>query len=172
MDLTNFRFETDADGIALADLGHARPLDERHHDQVMDELGQRRRRRRDRRRDQGLRHHLGQGGVLRRRRPRRCSRACRQATMSRRSRRARRGGGDAALLRRLAPSDAALSQARNLRQAVGRGDQRHVPGRRASNSRWPAIIASSRTIRRRASACRRSRSGCSPARAARSASRG
>ena len=31
MDLTNFRFETDADGIALADLGHARPLDERHH---------------------------------------------------------------------------------------------------------------------------------------------
>ena len=31
MNLTNFRFETDADGIALAHLGHARPLDERHH---------------------------------------------------------------------------------------------------------------------------------------------
>ena len=29
MNLTNFRFETDADGIALVDLGHAGPLDER-----------------------------------------------------------------------------------------------------------------------------------------------
>ena len=38
MNLTNFRFETDADGIALH-LGHAGPLDERHHPEVMDELG-------------------------------------------------------------------------------------------------------------------------------------
>ena len=31
MSFTNFRFEVDADGIATRDLGHARPLDERHH---------------------------------------------------------------------------------------------------------------------------------------------
>ena len=41
----------------------------------------------------------------------------------------------------------------------------------ASSSRSPAITASPPTIRRRGSACRRSRSGCSPAPAARSASR-
>ena len=31
MSFTNFRFEIDADGIAARDLGHARPVDERHH---------------------------------------------------------------------------------------------------------------------------------------------
>ncbi len=31
MKLINFRFESDADGIANPDLGHAGPFDERHH---------------------------------------------------------------------------------------------------------------------------------------------
>ena len=77
MNLNNFRFETDADGIATVDLGHARPLDERHHAGCDGRARRRSSTSRVRRGDQGLRDHLGQGSVLRRRRPRRCCRAAR-----------------------------------------------------------------------------------------------
>ena len=81
-----------------------------------------------------------------------------------------RGSGDAFLLRSIAPVVAVYRRLETLRQAVRRGGQRRLHGRRASNWRWRAIIGSSPTARRRASACRKSRSACFPAPAARSAS--
>ena len=57
------------------------------------------------------------------------------------------------------------------RQAVGRRDQRARARRRFRTRRCPATTASPRKIPRLASACPRSRSGCSPAPAAPSACR-
>ena len=73
-------------------------------------------------------------------------------------------------------SSAAASSRRSIassRPAASRGSRRSTAPRwaAASSSRSPAITASRRTIRRRGSACPRSRSGCSPAPAARNASR-
>ena len=65
---------------------------------------------------------------------------------------------------------AGLSQARDLRQAVGRGDQRHRDGRLLrARARLPSPRRGRQSEDAR-SACPRSRSGCFPAPAARSAS--
>ena len=83
-----------------------------------------------------------------------------------------RRGGDARLLRGIAQAVAALPAARDLRQAFRGGDPRRLPRRRL---RARARLPSPGRVRRRrrpASACPRSRSGSSPAPAARSAWRG
>ena len=83
--------------------------------------------------------------------------------------------GEEAAVTRLFEESRKLSQLyrriETSRQAVGRGDQRHRARRRLRALRSPATTASPPTTPRRASACRRSRSACFPAPAARSASR-
>ena len=151
-------------------LGHARPLDERHRPQGHRGARRHRRAGRGRRRDQGRGHHLRQGDVLRRRRPHHAGNLQPRVRRHRRRRRARRWR-DHAALRGEPQALAALPAARNL--AASRGSRRSTARRSAAASSFasPAITASPPTIRRRASACPRSRSGCFPAPAARSASR-
>ena len=72
------------------DLGHARPLHERHHPRGDGGAGADRRDGRGRRGHQGLRHHLRQGGVLGRRRPHHAPGPRRANMRGSRRRRARR----------------------------------------------------------------------------------
>ena len=146
MNFTNFRFETDADGIALADLGHARPLDERHHPR-------------------------GDGrAVADRRDGRRATTAIKGCVITS-GKEAFSGGADLTmlqglgarlcaklakekgeeeamqrLLRGIAQAVAALSAARDLRQAVRGGDPRRLPRRRL---RAGARLPLPRRVRRR-----------------------
>ena len=152
------------------DLGHAGPSmnvitgSHRRARRVIDKVAARRR-------DQGLRRHVGQGHVLR---PAPISRCWRSAASDYAKARqgTRRRSGDALLRRRCRHAVAALPQARDLRQAVGRGDQRHLPRRRLrTGARLPLSRRCGRS-RRRASACRKSRSVCSRAPAAPNAFRG
>ena len=82
---------------------------------------------------------------------------------------ARRGGRQCNALRGEPQAVAALPAARDQRQAVGRRDQRHGARRRLRALPRLPPPHRRRQCRRRASACRRSRSGCSPAPAAPSA---
>ena len=90
-----------------------------------------------------------------------------EATLQSEGRGSRRHDGVRAQPQALAASTA------SSRPAASRGSRRSTAPRwaAASSSRSPAITASRPTIRRRGSACPRSRSGCFPAPAARSASR-
>ena len=108
-----------------------------------------RRKGRGRRRHQGRGHHLRQGYVRRRRRPHDAGNASAHVTTTL----LKSKGEEAAatmLFEREPQAVAALPPARNLRQAVGRGAQRHRDGRRLRALRSPAITASPRIIRRRA----------------------
>ena len=170
MTLTDFRFETDADGIAVATWDMPGRSMNVITEAVMDELEQIIDAGRVRSGDQGLRHRLRQGQLLRRRRPDDAPGP--RAGLRAAEGRAGRGGGDAPLLRGLAPALAAVPQARDLRQAVRGGDPAASASAAPSSWRCPAITASPPTTPRPASACRRSRSACFRAAAARSASRG
>ena len=150
-------------------LGRARPLDERDRRQGHRGTVRHHRDGRERRRHQGRGHHLGQGRVLRRRRPHHAGDV--RPPIRRRGQGARRGGGRGAPVRGEPQVVGALPAPRDLRQAVGGGDQRHRARRRLRAHASPAIIASRPTIPARASACPRSRSGSFPAPAAPSASR-
>ena len=82
-----------------------------------------------------------------------------------------RGGGEYAAVRGKPQTVAALSPHRDLRQAVGRRDQRHGARRRFRTGAGLPSPHRRRQRRGRGSACPRSRSACFPAPAARSASR-
>ena len=138
MTYTNFTVETDADGIALVtwdmpdrsmNVFTEEVMDELEKiiDQVVADAG-----------DQGRGHHLRQGQLLRRRGPHACCRRC-SASSTRRRRRTRRRRCKTALRRRR-PHGLAVAQARDIRQAVGVGDQRHLHGRRVrivARLPWP-----------------------------------
>ena len=109
-------------------LGHARPLDERHRhgrDRGIDRRGRQGRRRR---RHQGRGDHLGQGSLLRRRRPHDAGENGR--ALRRDGAQARRGSRRQDGVRREPQALAALPAAGNLRQALGLRAQRHRHGRR------------------------------------------
>ena len=171
MDLKNFRFETDADGIALVTWDMPGRSMNVINAEVIDELGADRRRDHGRRRDQGRGRHLRQGALLRRRRPRPCCKAAGDEF----ARRAKAEGKEAAMRAFFDRSTPAVARSTaSSKPAASRSPRRSTASAWAAASSWrsPATIASSPTATRRASACRRSRSACSPAPAARSASRG
>ena len=128
MNLVNFRTRDRRRRNRVGQLGHAGAFDERA------DAGGDRRNQRDRRScREGFSHqrrgiHFGQGRLLRRRGPDHAAGHGQGIRARRQSR--RRGGGDAVLLRPLAPALADLSEAGNLGQAVRRGDQRRLHGRR------------------------------------------
>ena len=109
-------------------LGHAgRPPES---DRCLDHRGAvaDRREGRIRRRDQGRGHHVGQGHVLVRRRPHAAGGTWPHLPGAREV--ARRGSRGDAAVRGQPQAVAALPAAGNMRQAVGRGDQRHGARRR------------------------------------------
>ena len=126
--MPNFKFEVDADGIALItwdmpgrsmnviDMG------------VMEELSRPRRQGHRRRRRQGRRHYLGQGGFLRRRRSRHAGAHGRD--LCRYGAQQGRGSCRAIRLRREPQAVVDLSCAGKGRQAVGLRAQWHRDGRR------------------------------------------
>ena len=169
MTYVNFKLDIDADGIALVtwDMpGRSMNVIDL---KVIEELVRHRREGRGRRRHQRRGHHLRQGDVLRRRRPHHARNF--QPRVRRHREGARRGAGDRAAVRGEPQALAALPPARDLRQALGRRDQRHRARRRLRAVPRLPSPRRGRQCRRRASACRRSRSASSPAPAARSASR-
>ena len=169
MTFTNFTLDIDADGIALVTWNAPGRSMNVIDATVIEELSAIVEQVAGRCRRQGRGHHLGQGHVLRRRRSHDAGDA--EPHLRRAGGVARRGGGECAAVRGKPQAVAALPPHRDLRQAVGRGDQRHRGRRRL---RTGARLPSSRRRRQRArrgSACRRSRSVCFRAPAARSASR-
>ena len=149
MTLQNFTLDIDADGIALVTWN----MPGRSMNVIDAKVGRGafvdRREGHNRRRHQGRRDHLGQGHVLRRRRPQHAgdaeSRLCRAEEI------AGRGGGECPLVRGCAQPLADLPAHRDLRQAVGGGDHRHRDGRRL---RARARLPSSRRRRQRQGAAR------------------
>ena len=171
MNLDNFRFEIDADGVALVTWDMpGRSMN------VLTPRGDRGTRARSSTRSpptpaiKGAVVTSGKDGFLRRRRPHHAARHGRRIRAPRQGR--GRRGGDALLLRPLAPAVARSTA--SSRPAANRSPPRSTASAWAAASNWrsPATIASSPTATRRASACPKSRSACSPAAAARSASRG
>ena len=165
----NFRFEIDADGIALATWDMPGRSMNVITPEVMDELdADHRRGRRGRRRSRAA-------SSPRARRP---SRAAPTSPCCRASARAyealaREQGEEVAMRVFFEESPqalAALSPARDLRQALRGGDPRRLPRRRVRAGARLPLPRRCPTTTRPASACRRSRSACSPAPAARSAS--
>ena len=166
----NFKLDIDADGIALVTWDMpGRSMNVIDLAAIEELVGDRREDRR-RRRDQGRGHHLGQGHVLRRRRSHAAGNADAHVRRARQDARARKPRSTHAV-RGEPQAVAALPAARDLRQAVGRRDQRHRARRRLRAV--PRLPSSHRRRQRQdaRSACPRSRSACSPAPAARSASR-
>ena len=128
MTMQNFRFDVDADGVALITWDMPGRSMNVLTPEAIEELERARRQGRRRRRDQGRGRHLRQGDLLRRRRSHDAARH--GARIRARRQGGGRGEGDARLLRPLAPAVAHLPQARELRQTLRRGDQRRLPGRR------------------------------------------
>ena len=169
MTFQHFKLDIDADGIALVTWdtpGRSMNVIDL---KVIEELVRDRRAGRDRRRDQGRGHHVGQGDVLRRRRPHPAGRPRPRVRATWARPRVRRRPRPRCS-RRAASSRCSIA---GWRPAASRGSPRSTAPRSAaaSSSRSPATIASRRRIRRRGSACPRSRSACSPAPAAPRASR-
>ncbi len=168
MTYTNFTLDIDADGIALLtwDMpGRSMNVIDL---KVIDDLGAIIDKVAADAAIKGVVITSGKDSVLRRRRPHDAGGHGRD--FRRDGARAGRGGGRCRALRAEPQAVAALSPARDLRQAVGRGDQRHRLGGAfelalACHYRVAADNPKTR------SACPRSRSGCFPAPAAPSASR-
>ena len=169
MNLVNFRFETDADGIALAHLGHARPLDERHHAAGDGRAGAAHR-------HSGRRRPTIKGCVITSGKDTFSGGADLSMLQHGAAQYAKalqgegRRGGEQALLRARAASRCSIASSR---PAASLSPSRFTAPALAAPSSWrsPATTGSSPTTTRPGSACRRSRSGCFPAPAARSASR-
>ena len=169
MTYVNFKLDIDADGIALVTWDvPGRSMN------VIDLDGHRGTRgprgaARGRCRGQGRGHHLGQG---QRSAPAPISRCWTgRPHFADAGEGARRGSGRGARCSRRAAS--CRCSTGGSRPAASRGSRRSTAPRSAAASSCasPAITASPPTIRRRASGCPRSRSGCFRAPAARSASR-
>ena len=129
MNLTNFRFETDADGIALATWDMpGRSMN------VITPRGDGRAVARSSRRSRPTpRSRAASSPPARRRSPAAPTSPCCRASAREYAKLAQeqgRGGGDARLLRGIAQAVAALPAARDLRQAVRGGDPRRLPRRR------------------------------------------
>ena len=128
MNLTNFRFETDADGIALVTWDMPGRSMNVINAEVIAEIGADRRQDRQRRGDQGRGRHLRQGGLLRRRRSDMLETAGDEY-----ARRAKAEGEEAAMrafVDRMKQLSLRLPAPRDLRQTGRRGDQRGLHGRR------------------------------------------
>ena len=169
MAFKNFKIETDADGIALVTWDMpGRSMN------VLDETrstnSTRSSSRLGRRRRQGRGHHLGQGGVLRRRRPvdarRHEPHLCRDAEEPR-----ARKPPTRCCSTRAAASRWCSARIETSRQAVGRRDQRAGARRRFRTDAGVPLSRRRRKSARPGSACPKSRSACSPAPAAPSACR-
>ena len=162
MNLQNFKFETDADGIGAADLGHAGAFDERHHAQRDGRARARDRRRADDAAIKGVVITSGKETVFRRRRSFHAAKQC-AATI----RAALKTHGEEAANKEFFDRRAAASRVlyRKLETAANPGPRRSTGCASAALSNWrsPAITASLAEIdKAQASACRKSRSGLFP----------
>ena len=124
----NFKLDVDADGIALVTWDMPGRSMNVIDVAAIEELAGIVEKVAARRRDQGRGHHLGQGHVLRRRRPHAAGSA--RPHLRRAGQDAGRGGRGHEAVRGEPQAVAALPAARDLRQAVGRRDQRHRARRR------------------------------------------